>query len=139
VTRHLLDLGHRRIAAITGPRDWQATEERRRGYHAALASAGILPDSTLEIEADVEIAGAACAAQALLDRPDPPTAIFAFNDNLAIGTIQAAHAHGLRVPEDLSVVGFDAASTPRSSPPRSRRSGNRWPKWDVRRSISSRD
>jgi LacI family transcriptional regulator len=107
VTRHLLELGHRRIGAITGPRDWQATEERRRGYHAALASAGILPDPTLEIEADFEIPGAARATQALLDRPDPPTAIFAFNDNLAIGTIQAAHARGLRVPEDLSVAGFD--------------------------------
>src|SRR5215469_5130865 len=107
VTRHLLDLGHRRIAAITGPRDWQATEERRRGYHAALASAGILPDPALEIEADFEIPGADRAAQVLLNRPDPPTAIFAFNDNLAIGTIQAARAYGLRVPEDLSVVGFD--------------------------------
>jgi LacI family transcriptional regulator, galactose operon repressor len=107
VTRHLLELGHRRIAAITGPRDWLATEERRRGYHAALASAGILPDPALEIEADFEIAGAARAAQALLDRPDPPTAIFAFNDNLAIGTIQAVRARGLRVPEDLSVAGFD--------------------------------
>jgi LacI family transcriptional regulator len=107
VTRHLLELGHRRIAAITGPRDWQATEERRRGYHAALASAGILPDTALEIEADFEIHGADRAAQVLLDRPDPPTAIFAFNDNLAIGTIQAARAYGLRVPEDLSVVGFD--------------------------------
>jgi LacI family transcriptional regulator len=107
VTRHLLELGHRRIAAITGPRDWQATEERRRGYHAALASAGILPDPTLEIEADFEIPGAARATQALLDRSDPPTAIFAFNDNLAIGTIQAARARGLRVPEDLSVAGFD--------------------------------
>jgi LacI family transcriptional regulator, galactose operon repressor len=108
VTRHLLGLGHRRIAAITGPREWLATEERRRGYHAALASAGILPNSSLEIEADFEITGGARAAMSLLlDRPEPPTAIFAFNDNLAIGTIQAAHAHGLRVPEDLSVVGFD--------------------------------
>jgi LacI family transcriptional regulator, galactose operon repressor len=106
-TRHLLDLGHRRIAAITGPREWLATEERRRGYHAALASAGMLPDSSLEIESDFEIAGGARAAAALLDRPDPPTAIFAFNDNLAIGTIQAARAHGLRVPEDLSIIGFD--------------------------------
>jgi LacI family transcriptional regulator, galactose operon repressor len=105
--RHLLELGHRRIAAITGPCDWVATEERRRGYHAALASYGILPDPRLEIEADFEIPGGARAAAELLDTADPPTAIFAFNDNLAIGTIQAARAHGLRVPEDLSVVGFD--------------------------------
>ena len=106
-SRHLLGLGHRRIAAITGPRQWLATEERRRGYHAALASAGILPDLSLEIEADFEIAGGMRAASELLGRPDPPTAIFAFNDNLAIGTIKAARAHGLRVPEDISVVGFD--------------------------------
>jgi len=105
--RHLTELGHRRIAAITGPRQWTATEERRRGYHAALASVGILPDLSLEIEADFEIAGGVRAAERLLDRADPPTAIFAFNDNLAIGTIKAARAHGLSVPEDLSVVGFD--------------------------------
>jgi LacI family transcriptional regulator, galactose operon repressor len=105
--RHLLALGHRRIAAITGPRGWVATEERRRGYHAALASAGILPDPAREIEADFEIPGGVSAANARLDLADPPTASFAFNDNLAIGAIQAAHARGLRVPEDLSVVGFD--------------------------------
>src|SRR5437660_2358776 len=104
---HLLGLGHRRIAAITGPRGWVATEDRRRGYHAALASAGILPRPELEAEADFEIGGGVEAAGRLLDLAEPPTAIFAFNDNLAIGTIQAARARGVRVPEDLSVVGFD--------------------------------
>ena len=106
-TRHLLELGHRRIAAITGPHDWVATEERRRGYHGALASAGILPDPSLEIEADFEIPGGTRAAAELLDLPERPTAIFAFNDNLAIGAIRAARARGLQVPDDLSVVGFD--------------------------------
>jgi LacI family transcriptional regulator len=105
--RHLLELGHRRIGAITGPRNWVATEERRRGYHGALAAAGILPDARLEIEADFEIVGGARAAAELLDLAEPPTAIFAFNDNLAIGAIQTARARGLRVPDDLSVVGFD--------------------------------
>ena len=64
--RHLLELGHRRIAAITGPSEWLATEERRRGYHAAIAAAGILPHSSLMIESDFEIAGGeqAAAAQA---------------------------------------------------------------------------
>src|SRR5436305_2018886 len=104
---HLLGLGHRRIAAITGPRGWVATEDRRRGYHAALASAGILPRPELEAEADFEIGGGVEAAGHLLDLAEPPTAIFAFNDNLAIGAIQAARARGVRVPEDLSVVGFD--------------------------------
>jgi LacI family transcriptional regulator len=84
-----------------------ATEERRRGYHAALAAAGILPDPSLEIEADFEISGGVGAAAELLGRPDRPTAVFAFNDNLAIGTMRAARARGLRIPEDLSVVGFD--------------------------------
>jgi LacI family transcriptional regulator len=105
--RHLLDLGHRRIAAITGPAGWVATEDRRRGYHAALASAGILPDPALEIEADFEIHGGREAARQLLDLSHRPTAIFAFNDNHAIGATQAARERGLRVPEDLSVVGFD--------------------------------
>ena len=105
--QHLLGLGHRRIAAITGPRGWVATEDRRRGYHAALAAAGILPDPALEVEADFEILGGREAARNLLGLPERPTAIFAFNDNHAIGVLQAARARGLRVPEDLSVVGFD--------------------------------
>jgi LacI family transcriptional regulator len=105
--RHLLELGHRRIAQITGPRGWVATEDRRRGYGAALAAAGILADPELEVEAEPEIDSGRTAAAHLLDLPEPPTAIFAFNDNIAIGTLQAARAHGLRVPEDLSVVGFD--------------------------------
>jgi LacI family transcriptional regulator len=105
--RHLLELGHRRIAAITGPAGWVATEDRRRGYHAALAAAGILPEPELEVEADFEIAGGREAARDLLDLAQPPTAIFAFNDNHAIGAIQAARERDLRVPEDLSLVGFD--------------------------------
>jgi LacI family transcriptional regulator len=105
--RHLLDLGHTRIAQITGPRGWLATEDRRRGYRAALAAAGILPDQSLEVEALPEIPPGREAAEYLLDLPEPPTAIFAFNDNIAIGAVQAARSRGLRVPEDLSIVGFD--------------------------------
>ena len=105
--KHLLGLGHRRIAIITGPRGWVATEDRRRGYHAALASAGILPDPALEVESNFEIDGGEQAAYQLLDMAEPPTAIFAFNDNHAIGAIKAARIRGLRVPEDLSIVGFD--------------------------------
>jgi len=104
---HLLELGHRRIAQIAGPRGWLATEDRRRGYRAALAAAGILPNPALEVEAVPEIGPGRDAAECLLDLPEPPTAIFAFNDNIAIGAVQAARARGLGVPEDLSVVGFD--------------------------------
>jgi LacI family transcriptional regulator len=105
--RHLLDLGHRRIAHIAGPRGWLATEDRRRGYHAALASAGILPDPALEVESIPEIAPGREAAERLLDLPEPPTAIFAFNDNIAIGAVQAARGRRFDVPGDLSIVGFD--------------------------------
>jgi len=105
--RHLLELGHRRIAQIAGPLGWVATEDRRRGYRAALAAAGILPDSALEVEVEPEIGPGRNAALHLLGLPEPPTAIFAFNDNTAIGAIQAARVRGMRVPEDVSIVGFD--------------------------------
>jgi LacI family transcriptional regulator len=104
---HLLGLGHRRIAAITGPRGWIATEERLRGYRAALAATGVMPDPQLEIESDFSVDGGRRAARELLELPNPPTALFAFNDMLAIGAMQAARGRGMRVPEDLSVVGFD--------------------------------
>jgi LacI family transcriptional regulator len=104
---HLLALGHRRIAAITGPQGWIATEERRRGYRAALAAGGLMPDAQLEVESDFSVKGGVQAAQTLLDLDDPPTAIFAFNDMLAIGAMQAARQRGVRVPEQLSVIGFD--------------------------------
>src|SRR5205814_5647085 len=74
--RHLLELGHRRIAQITGPRGWLATEDRRRGYRAGLAAAGILPDPALEVEAIPEVPPGRAAAERLLDLPEPPTAIF---------------------------------------------------------------
>src|SRR5437763_14580237 len=93
--KHLLALGHRRTAIISGPPGWVATEDRRRGYHAALAAAGILPDPELEVESNFEIDGGEQAAGVLLDLAEPPTAIFAFNDNHAIGAIQAARARGL--------------------------------------------
>jgi LacI family transcriptional regulator len=105
--RHLLELGHRRIAQISGPPGWLATEDRRLGYRAALAAARILPDPALEVQAEPEIVPGREAADSLLGLPEPPTAIFAFNDNIAIGAIQAARARGLHVPGDVSIVGFD--------------------------------
>jgi LacI family transcriptional regulator len=104
---HLLSLGHRRIAAITGPSGWIATDDRLRGYRAALAAAGIAPDPALRIESDFSADGGRRAATALLALTEPPTAIFAFNDMLAIGAMQAARRHGLSIPEGLSIVGFD--------------------------------
>ena len=107
-TEHLLELGHRRIGVITGPRDWLASTERLNGYHGALGAAGILPDPALVAVSDFRTGPVAeAAAGAMLDLPDPPTAIFAFNDNAAVSVLHAARARGLRIPDDLSVVGFD--------------------------------
>src|SRR3954454_11104238 len=106
--KHLLALGHRRIAAITGPRGWIATEERLRGFHAALGAAGILAEPDLVVESpQFEIEPGRTAARKLLGLQEPPTAIFAFNDNIAIGALQAARERGIDVPDGLSVVGFD--------------------------------
>ena len=106
-TGHLLSLGHRRIGVIAGPEGWVATQERLRGYHAALAGVGVLPDESLVRYSNFRIDGGRAEAAALLDLPDPPTAVFAFNDSMAIGVMQEAAARGLSVPGDCSVVGFD--------------------------------
>lgn len=106
-TEHLLALGHRRIGAIAGPPGWYATEERLIGFRAALAEAGILSDPSLIVYSDWRIPRGTEAAEELLSLPEPPTAIFAFNDNVAIGALNAARKRGLAVPDDLSVVGFD--------------------------------
>jgi LacI family transcriptional regulator len=104
---HLLSLGHRRIGAITGPSDWMASTERLNGYRSALAAAGVLPAPELVVESDFSIESGEAAAGSLLDLAERPTAIFGFNDNVAIGALRAAAARGLSVPDDLSVVGFD--------------------------------
>ena len=106
-TTHLLDLGHRRIGVITGPVEGVATKGRLQGYHAALAAAAIMPDPALEVAGDFLIPGGVAGAERLLDLADPPTAVFAFNDSMAAGVLQAGRARGLRLPEELSVVGFD--------------------------------
>ena len=106
-TEHLLALGHRRIGAITGPRAYLASTERLNGYHGALAAAGVMPDPAIILESTFDIEGGAKAASRLLDAADPPTAIFGFNDNTAIGALRVARERGVRVPEDLSIVGFD--------------------------------
>lgn len=106
-TEHLLQLGHRSIGIITGPPGWAATEERRQGHHAALAQGGIPPQQHLTEVGDWQIPSGRAAASRLLDSRNRPTAIFAFNDEMAIGTMQAARERGLRIPHDLSVIGFD--------------------------------
>ena len=112
-TDHLLELGHRRIAIITGEPGWFATEERINGYHAALATAGVPPVPELIVRSDFEIDGGISAAKRLLALAEPPTAIFASNDNMAVGALRVALERGLRVPDDLSIVGFDDADISR--------------------------
>jgi LacI family transcriptional regulator len=106
---HLLELGHRRIGAITGPRGWLATEERLHAYMGALATAAGRIDPDLIAVSNFSLAGGFEAGEQLLDLDDPPTAIFAFNDPMAIGALRAARERGIRVPEELSVIGFDDA------------------------------
>lgn len=108
LTAHLIGLGHRRIGIIGGPRDWLAGENRFAGYLAPLADAGVLPDPELtRFVAEPTTGLGHRAAAELLDLPDRPTALLAFNDKMAIGALRAAAERGLRVPEDLSVAGFD--------------------------------
>ncbi|MCE6998697.1 LacI family DNA-binding transcriptional regulator [Saccharothrix sp. S26] len=106
-TRHLLELGHRRIAAITGPGGALSGRARLDGYRAALLAAGIAPDPALIREGDYQVEEGRRHTHRLLRLPDPPTAVFAGNDAQALGVYQAAYDLGLRVPDDLSVVGFD--------------------------------
>jgi DNA-binding LacI/PurR family transcriptional regulator len=106
-TRHLLDLGHRRIAVITGPPWALNSRARLDGYRTALETAGIAVDPDLVRGGAFEIVNGATYATELLAMRNPPTAIFALNDGLAIGVYHAASLAGLRIPDDLSVVGFD--------------------------------
>lgn len=106
-TEHLLSLGHRRIAAITGVPDWVASIDRLAGFRAALAAVGLAAEPDLIRAGDWTAPSGHRAAAELLDLPDPPTAIFCFNDNMACGAFQAAMERGLNVPHDLSLVGVD--------------------------------
>ncbi|MFC8720506.1 LacI family DNA-binding transcriptional regulator [Kitasatospora sp. NPDC057198] len=106
-TRHLLDLGHRRIGMISGPSGMMCSRARVDGYRTALGTARLPVDPELIIEGNFYHEIGQAAAHTLLTRPDRPTAIFAGNDLQALGVYEAARELGLRVPEDLSVVGFD--------------------------------
>ncbi|GAA5031361.1 LacI family DNA-binding transcriptional regulator [Microbacterium fluvii] len=106
-TRHLIDLGHRRIAAITGPEDMMCSLARVDGYRSAMNAAGLPIDEAWIRYGDFHPGGGEARARELLALPDPPTAIFAGSDLQALGTISAARDAGLSVPSDLSVVGYD--------------------------------
>lgn len=106
-TEHLLRLGHRRIAflgaAVSYPFGWQTFE----GYAEALAASGIGQDPTLVRRTEIGVDAATAATRSLLTQPEPPTALFAVTDAMAIGALRAARERGVRVPDGLAVVGMD--------------------------------
>jgi LacI family transcriptional regulator len=106
-TRTLIDHGHTRIGLVMGPEYATTAVHRRAGYREALTEAGIPLDDTLIAGDAYTMDAGETAAHVLLGRPDPPTAIFAVNDNNAIGVLAAAAARGLRIPDDLSVIGYN--------------------------------
>ncbi|MEU9740798.1 LacI family DNA-binding transcriptional regulator [Micromonospora chersina] len=106
-TEYLIGLGHRRIGFISGPPRLMCSRARMDGYRAALESAGLPVDDSLVQQGDFyHESGFACATR-LLALPEPPTAIFAACDQMALGVYEAVRQRGLRVPDDISVVGFD--------------------------------
>lgn len=105
--RHLAGLGHKQIAFISGPQDWDASIFRLQGYRTALQDAGIPYDPDLVISANWEVEGGIQAVEELLEKKKLPTAIFAANDPLALGAIHALQDHGICVPDDVAIVGYD--------------------------------
>lgn len=106
-TKHLIDLGHRRIAHITGPTLSIAAIERHNGYRKALTEAGIEYSANLLSASPFTYEGGLNAGIALLGNINPPTAVFAANDLIALGVVESARRLGISVPEQISVVGFD--------------------------------
>jgi LacI family transcriptional regulator len=118
LTQHLVHLGHRRIGVIGGPQSWLTSQARIAGHVAALAEVGVLhaPDLLRSIDPNADWGyEAACE---LLGLPQRPTALVAFNDKAAVGALRAAYERGLRVPDDLSVTGFDDTDSSRFIVPR---------------------
>ncbi|MDJ0042386.1 DNA-binding transcriptional regulator CytR [Pantoea allii] len=104
---HLLQLGHKRIACLTGPEDVALCQYRLQGYVQALRRSGISVEPTYIVRGDFTFESGVAAMNQLLALPQPPRALFCHSDIMAIGAISQAKRMGLRVPEDLSVVGFD--------------------------------
>lgn len=106
-TRHLIDLGHKRIAHIKGPEESILTADRLQGFRAAHSEAGLSVDESLLIEGDFSIDSGRNAVRRLIEKGRPPTGIICANDEMAMGAIQALKSEGYKVPIDISVVGFD--------------------------------
>jgi LacI family transcriptional regulator, repressor for deo operon, udp, cdd, tsx, nupC, and nupG len=110
-TRYLIELGHKRIAHIAGSRQPQSTAHRQAGYRDALKAAGIAPADELVVAGDFTMESGSVAMRRLLELANPPTAVFAANDEMAFGAMTEARSRGLNVPQDLSMVGYDDQKT----------------------------
>lgn len=110
MTRHLLEHGHQRIALIKGPQASPLTQERLAGYQDALKQANIEFDPALLFDGDFTLHAGYEAARQILAHPQRPTAVFCENDETAIGAMQAIKEAGLKIPEDISIAGFDDIS-----------------------------
>lgn len=106
-TRYLIELGHREIACVSGPQELLPCQDRISGYHRALHEAGLTEKPEYLIYSDFTSQGGYAAFEQMLHLPNRPSAIFASNDLMAFGGICAAHAAGIRIPDQLSVVGYD--------------------------------
>jgi LacI family repressor for deo operon, udp, cdd, tsx, nupC, and nupG len=106
-TNHLLALGHRRIAHIGGPEKSPMAAHRRQGFEMAMAAAGLDPDAYPRHSGNFTVAWGEEAMEALLSCNPPPTAVFAANDEMAVGAIQTIKRVGLQVGRDISIIGFD--------------------------------
>ncbi len=118
MVEHLIGLGHRRIAMVRGPAANLDAQQRLQGYRDALAAAKLGPDPELEVEGDFTERSGYDALAVLVGRTSRPSALFVGNDHMAIGVMSAMREHGLVVPDDLAVAGFDDISMARfTSPP----------------------
>jgi len=106
-TQHLLDLGHKHIAFIRGVENQSATQERYKGYNDALKDAGIALDDGLVFPGEFSFASGMEAGEKIMKMKNRPTAVFAANDDMAVGVIVAAHKNNIKIPEDISIIGFD--------------------------------
>jgi LacI family repressor for deo operon, udp, cdd, tsx, nupC, and nupG len=106
-TEYLLELGHRKIAVITGDMATTSSRQRLRGFRKAITAAGLDADQVLVVHGDYTAEGGAAATRELLLRRDRPTAIFCFSDEMAIACMHVLREQGFEVPRDMSVVGFD--------------------------------
>ncbi len=106
-TQHLLDLGHKDIAFIRGIENQSATHERFKGYCDALNNAGITVDDSLVFSGEFSFASGMAAGEAIMTMQNRPSAVFAANDDMAAGVIVAAHKNNVKIPDDISIIGFD--------------------------------